>query len=110
MPREGFIPLSDRQDTVGPTRTVKDAAPLLSIISGSSRYDNVTSSIPFGNVHNYVKACQGKDLSGLRLGVPRSSIPEQPPQVGAVLEKALEELRHAGASIIDNVVFRSERE
>ncbi|KAG5804317.1 hypothetical protein H9Q74_005164 [Fusarium xylarioides] len=111
VPRDGVIPLSDRQDTVGPmTRTVKDSAYLLSVIAGRTQYDNATASIPFDDIPDYVEACQGRDLTGVRLGVPRNSIPDHPPGVDADFNKALEKLRDAGAVVIDNVKFRSEKE
>lgn len=106
-----MIPLSDRQDTAGPmTRTVRDTAHVLSIISGESNYDDATSSIPFKHVPDYLELCHGNDLGGIRLGVPRSSILDGEPSALESFERALDRLTSAGATIVDNVKFRSEAE
>ncbi|KAI0506424.1 glutamyl-tRNA amidotransferase subunit A [Xylaria bambusicola] len=111
VPRDGVIPLSDRQDTVGPiARTVKDAVYILSVIAGPSDYDNVTSSFPFAQVPDYLAYCRDTNLTGIRLGVPRSSIASKDPYVLETFERALQCLRNAGASVVDNVKFRSEHE
>ncbi|KAI0868070.1 glutamyl-tRNA amidotransferase subunit A [Hypoxylon argillaceum] len=111
VPRDGIVPLSDRQDTIGPiARTVKDAAYLLSVIAGPSNYDDATSSFPFPQVPDYLAACRGTDLTGIRLGVPRSSIISKDPNVLKSFEHALQRLKSAGASVVDNVTFRSESE
>ncbi|KAI1368528.1 glutamyl-tRNA amidotransferase subunit A [Xylaria arbuscula] len=111
VPRDGVIPLSDRQDTVGPmARTVKDAAYLLSVIAGPSDYDDATSSFAFSQIPDYLAHCRDTNLTGIRLGVPRSSIISNDPFVLEIFERALQRLKSAGASIVDNVKFRSEAE
>ncbi|KAI1087071.1 glutamyl-tRNA amidotransferase subunit A [Rostrohypoxylon terebratum] len=109
-PRDGVIPLSDRQDSVGPmTRTVKDAAYLLTAIAGPSKYDNATSSIPFDKIPNYVESCQGKGtkLRGIRLGVPYVS---DDPYIAKSFKSALKTLSKAGVTIVHGVKYRSEEE
>lgn len=107
-PRDGVIPLSDRQDTVGPiTQTVKDAAYLLTAIAGSSKHDNATSSIPFDEVPNYVESCQGTKLRGIRLGVPHVS---DDPYIAKSFKSALKTLSKAGVTIVHGVKYRSEKE
>src|SRR5687767_6564639 len=66
--RHGVVPLSWSLDHVGPlTRTVRDTALLLSVISGHDPRDATTSRLP---VPDYVAALTGK-VEGLRVGVPR---------------------------------------
>ncbi|KAF2020553.1 amidase [Aaosphaeria arxii CBS 175.79] len=109
--RDGIIPLSNRQDTVGPlARTVKSVAYVLTAISGKSPYDNATSSIPFDHIPNYADACQGTRLDGLRIGVPRDAIAETDGIVMKKFDKALSLLKSRGVTIVDNVLFASAKE
>lgn len=111
VPRDGVIPLSDRQDTIGPmTRTVRDAAHLLTAIAGPSKFDNATTSIPFVNIPDYAADCRNTNLQGIRLGVPRNSTPSHHPGVDSDFEKALDVLRATGATVVDDVKFQSEAE
>lgn len=109
--RSLVIPISERQDTVGPmARTVKDAAYLLQAIAGKDQYDNYTSAIPFnGSLPNYVAACKLDALKGKRIGVPRNSFvsdfnPVSDP-VQAAFEHSLRILEGAGAIIVDNTNY-----
>ncbi|KAH7109276.1 glutamyl-tRNA amidotransferase subunit A [Dendryphion nanum] len=107
--RDLVIPISERQDTVGPmARTVKDAAYLLQAIAGPDPNDNYTSAIPFpaGKLPDYVKACKKSALKGARIGVPHHAIsPSTSPQVLAYFNAALWVLADAGATVVDNVNY-----
>lgn len=72
------IPISERQDTVGPmARTVKDAAYLLQAIAGADSHDNYTSAIPNnGTIPDYLAACDYSAFSGARIGVAWNGIYE----------------------------------
>ncbi|KAK7518948.1 amidase [Phyllosticta citriasiana] len=74
--RDLVIPISPRQDTVGPmARTVKDAAYLLQAIAGVDPSDNYTLAIPNGgSLPDYVAACRLSALSEARIGVPTNVI------------------------------------
>lgn len=108
--RDLVVPISEHQDTVGPiARTVLDAAYLLTAIAGKSPYDNYTDAIPFDTIPDYVAACNFSALRGKRIGVPRnvidlssdnSSVP-----VIAAFDTALDILRSAGATIVENTNF-----
>ncbi|KAH6630995.1 glutamyl-tRNA amidotransferase subunit A [Chaetomium sp. MPI-SDFR-AT-0129] len=111
VPRDGVIPLSDRQDTVGPmARTVKDAAHILTAIAGESPYDDATHSIPLKSIPDYSQACSGSNLSGLRLGVPRRAIPSANPVVLAEFDKAVKKLASLGATVVEDVEIPSQDE
>ncbi|MCJ1468178.1 hypothetical protein MMC07_006806 [Pseudocyphellaria aurata] len=103
--RSLVIPISERQDTVGPmARTVKDAAYILQAIAGKDVNDNYTSAIPFHTLPDYVAACNFSSLRGKRIGIPRNLIL---PQEGyepilSAFEAALEVITNAGATIVDN--------
>ena len=106
------IPISVRQDTIGPmARTVKDAAYMLSAISGKDKYDNWTSVQPFEQTLDYAKACNHSALKGVRLGVPRNGISpflsDQNAPIMTAFEKALEIITHAGARVWDDANFAS---
>jgi amidase len=108
--RDLVIPISEHQDTVGPmARTVKDAAYVLSAIAGKSAYDNYTDAIPFDTIPDYVAACNFSALRGKRIGVPRNLIDLSHDRSAApivpVFNAALDILRAAGATIVDNTNF-----
>lgn len=101
------IPISERQDTVGPmARTVKDAAHVLQAIAGPDSADNYTSAQPFnGTLPDYVAACQLGALQGKRIGVPRNYIDGTSTAVLDAFEAALDTLKEAGATIVDNTNY-----
>ena len=108
--RDLVIPISEHQDTVGPmARTVMDAAYILTAIAGKSPYDNYTNAIPFDSIPNYVAACNFSALRGKRIGVPRNLIDLSSDASAApivpVFEIALDIMRAAGATIVDNTNF-----
>ena len=112
--RNMVIPISMRQDTVGPmARTVKDAAYVLNAIAGPDKFDNWTSAHPFGSGSpaDYVQACNFSGLKGTRIGVPRNGIDYfldgNTKPIMDDFEKALQTMHGAGAAIIDKANFPS---
>lgn len=108
--RSMVIPISVRQDTIGPmARTVKDAAYILSAITGKDKYDNWTSAQPFEKAPDYVKACQHSSLKGARIGVPRNGIDyfldNSTGPIMAAFEDALRIISNAGATVVDDADF-----
>ncbi|PPR01017.1 hypothetical protein CVT26_015618 [Gymnopilus dilepis] len=104
--RAGVIPISEHQDTVGPiTRSVTDAAIVLSIIAGKDPNDNFTLAQP-PVVPDFTKALNKNALRGKRIGVPRraflnDSISGNDPFVNIVFEQALSTIRSLGATVVD---------
>jgi len=100
------IPISEHQDTVGPiTRSVTDAAIVLSIIAGPDPNDNFTMAQPMP-VPNYSMALSNTSLVGKRIGVPRAvflndSMTGNDPYVNQIFEQALGTLKSLGATIVD---------
>ncbi len=89
--RTHVIPISHSQDTPGPmTRTVRDAAMVLSVIAGSDRADEATT-LADSHVRDYAAALTGS-IKGVRIGVLRDQIGDQPGTRGA-FEAALVTLR-----------------
>ena len=110
--RDMVIPISLRQDSVGPVaKTVKDAAYMLSAISGKDNHDNWTLAQPFDETPDYVKACNYYAFNGARVGVPRNGIAPflnsaSDPTMTA-FEKALRLIQSSGANVIDEADFTS---
>ncbi|KAH0831044.1 amidase signature domain-containing protein [Lanmaoa asiatica] len=104
--RAGVVPISEHQDTVGPlTRSMTDAAIVLSIIAGPDPNDNFTLAQPTP-VPDYTMALSNTSLVGKRIGVPRAvflndSMTGNDPYVNIVFEQALETLKELGATIVD---------
>jgi amidase len=98
------IPISQRQDTVGPmARTVKDAAYILQAIAGKDPNDNYTLVQP-DPLPDYVAACNFSSLKGKRIGIPRNTIYDQAGDAPllAAFEKSIQIIKRAGAVIVDN--------
>ncbi|KAK4141225.1 amidase [Dichotomopilus funicola] len=76
---DGAIPVSSRQDVIDTlTRTVKDAAYLVSTMAGRSERDEGTWDIPFQQIPDFTEFCNGTDLSGVTIGVPRNTFDSDP--------------------------------
>jgi amidase len=100
--RSGVVPISAQQDTAGPiTRSVTDAAAVLSVIQGVDPRDPGTAPAgPYVN-RDYLRALRPGALRGARIGVWRGGGDNA--DVNAVLTTTLDRLRSLGATIVDNV-------
>ncbi|GLT30718.1 hypothetical protein SLA2020_055080 [Shorea laevis] len=104
--RAGVIPITPRQDTVGPMcRTVADAAYVLDAIVGLDYNDKATIEalkyIPQGSYKQFLKL---DGLKGKRLGILRSEFAFDKESIPAkTYEQHFKTLRQAGAVLIDNV-------
>lgn len=107
--RAGIIPIAASQDTAGPmTRTVRDAAHLLTALVGHDPRDP-TSAAGRGKAADYARALEGATLRGIRLGVARQYTGRHP-EVDAVFESSLAALKGAGAELIDPVDLTADAE
>ena len=92
------------QDTVGPmTRSVADAAAVMTIIAGRDPLDNFTFAQP-EKVPDYMRALRHDALQGVRLGVPRLFMPDDE-NIVAVFNASLEVIRGLGATVVDPAEF-----
>ncbi|THV01105.1 amidase signature enzyme [Dendrothele bispora CBS 962.96] len=115
--RAGVIPISQNQDTVGPiTRSITDAAIVLSIIAGQDPNDNYTLSQP-PIVPDYIRALDKNALVGKRIGVPRKVFLDNDnpfrivdETVLAAFEGALRTMRGLGAIVVDPADMPSAQE
>jgi amidase len=90
IPQQGIVPISHSQDTAGPmTRTVEQAAALLTVLTGGST--------------DYTEHCRGRDLSNVRIGVPRGPLWGYSTGLDQVTEQALQILSRCGATLVDHL-------
>ncbi|KAE8008717.1 hypothetical protein FH972_005206 [Carpinus fangiana] len=106
--RAGVIPVSPRQDSVGPIcRTVSDAVYVLDAIAGIDYNDNATIEasqyIPKVGYAHFLKA---DGLRGKRLGIVRD-LNDLAIGTDTILKRTVEQhldtLRHRGAVLVDNL-------
>jgi amidase len=101
--RDGIVPLNLMADVGGPlARTVADTAALLTVVSGYDPADPITK-LAEGHTKNYTLALRKDGLRGARIGVLRRYIdtPNTDPEVRALTEKAIADLKAQGATVVD---------
>jgi amidase len=97
--RTGVIPISSTQDTVGPiTKTVGDAARIMSAISGPDASDPATSAIPSSMSLDFEAPLSSATLAGKRFGVVTFGFSAQ---VMSVFNAERARLVTAGATVIN---------
>lgn len=97
--RTHVVPISSTQDTAGPmTRTVRDAALLLTAIAGPDKADPVT--LEAKRVKDYTQGLESYSLKGVRIGVMRNQMGNRE-DVKAVFNTAVADLERAGAVMVD---------
>ncbi len=99
--RSGIIPISHTQDTAGPmTRTVADAAVLLTAMTGSDPRDPVTARSPRAAI-DYSKGLSADALKGARIGVARKRYFGYSPSADRLAEAAITAMKEKGAILVD---------
>lgn len=99
-PRTGIVPISASQDTPGPmTRSVADAALVLSVIAGSDPADPATVEADAKRT-DYAAALAGASLQGKRLGVLQDLGPNPQPQLKILFSETQKKLEAAGAVLV----------
>jgi amidase len=102
--RSGIIPISHTQDTAGPmTRTVADAAIMLTAMAGSDPADPATAEADKRKAKDYTKFLDRNGLKGARLGLLLTP-PTRPALAEAwkaFFEPYINKLREAGATLIE---------
>lgn len=95
--RYGLVAFASSLDQIGPlTRSVEDAAIVLSVIAGADRRDS--TSVPTA-VPDYTAALTG-DIRGLRIGIAREYFgPGTEPGVRAAVEEAIASMERLGATV-----------
>ncbi|MCX6585104.1 MAG: amidase family protein [Acidobacteria bacterium] len=99
--RAGVFPLVLLADIAGPiTRTVEDAAKILAVVAGADPDDAVTAG---ADEHLPPLQLNAQALRGATVGVLREAYMREStdPEVVAVFNRALGELRRAGAKVVE---------
>jgi aspartyl-tRNA(Asn)/glutamyl-tRNA(Gln) amidotransferase subunit A len=97
--RFGLVAFASSLEQIGPvTKTVRDAALIMNVIAGHDPQDSTSLNEP---APDYT-ASLGKDLRGIRLGLPKEYMIEGiDPQVRAAINAAVKQLNSLGAEIVD---------
>jgi len=97
--RYGLVAFASSLDQIGPiTKDVRDAAILLNIISGHDVCDSTSTNV---DVPDFVSGL-GKDLKGLKAGVPREYFIEgMDKEVETAVRGAIKHMESLGAEIIE---------
>jgi amidase len=99
--RTGIIPISHSQDGAGPMcRTLRDAAIVLSAITGVDPDDSYTAESAGKSQADYTKFLAADGLRGARIGVARKYFGFSE-AVDDVMAEALDIMKRQGAEIID---------
>jgi amidase len=104
--RSGIIPIAHSQDTSGPmSRTVADAATLLSAMTGVDRRDPATKDSAGHIKRDYRRFLDPKGLQGARVGVWRKGIFGFSPETDEIIERAIDQIKELGAEVVDPANF-----
>ena len=101
LSRTHIVPISFSQDTAGPmTSNVQDAWLMTAIMAGPDASDNATLDAESHRPSMPTSSMLATDLKGKRIGVVRYRQGDNP-HVLAVYEKALNQLKASGATLVD---------
>lgn len=87
----GIVPLSETHDHVGPlARSVADCALVMTVLTGFDPLDPVSIDAPRENLYEAI----GRDVSGLRIGIPRAPFfVDLDPEIAAATDAAIDVLK-----------------
>lgn len=95
-----IVPISVSQDTAGPMATsVADAALLLNAIAGADPADPATATAGSHTV-DFTAGLAKATLKGIRIGVLRKQVGPMP-SVTALFDKAVADMKRAGAQVVE---------
>jgi len=108
--RDGVIPLAFDRDIAGPmTRTVTDGVRVFEVVAGYDPADPYTE-LGRDKLHSdYSSFLDANTLIGKKIGVLRALVDTEDadPEITRIFERALLEMRDAGAEIIDPFVIEN---
>jgi Asp-tRNA(Asn)/Glu-tRNA(Gln) amidotransferase A subunit family amidase len=102
--RAGVVPLSLLADIAGPmTRTLTDAVTVFQVMAGEDADDPATAAAHGRPIPDYAQSLERDGLKGARIGVLRQAYERETtdPEVVDVFMAAIEDLKRAGATIVD---------
>lgn len=100
--RYGAVAFASSLDQIGPfSRNVEDAAICMNIISGQDDNDATSMDHPVPDYVASLQSWQGKDLSGVRIGVPKEYMSQEgmDPEVEKLFQESIEVCKELGAEI-----------
>jgi aspartyl-tRNA(Asn)/glutamyl-tRNA(Gln) amidotransferase subunit A len=97
--RYGLVAFASSLDQIGPfTKNVRDAATMLSVLSGQDSRDSTSVPEP---VPDYLAALSG-NIKGLKLGLPKEYlIGGIDPEVSKAVRLAIDQLQKLGAEVVE---------
>ena len=102
--RAGVFPLNLRADVAGPmARTLEDAVKIFQVIVGEDPRDPATAAAKGHAIPDYSKSLDRNGLKGAVIGVLHEAYERDStdPEILQIFTAALEDLRRAGATVID---------
>jgi len=105
--RGGVVPLNWSADIAGPmARTVADAVAVFQVVAGYDPDDPATEPARGRPIPNYAASLVRDGLRGARVGVLRQAYerPTADPEVLEVFGRAVDDMRRAGATVLDTVM------
>ena len=95
----GIVPLSETHDHVGPlARSVADCALMMTVLTGFDPLDHVSIDAPRENLHDAI----GRDVSGLRIGIPRAPFfVDLDPEIASATDAAIAILNEMTRDVTD---------
>ena len=106
--RGGIIPIAHSQDSAGPmARSVTDAAIILGTLTGLDPRDPLTAPSEGNFLTDYTGSLDPGGLTGARIGVARAYTGFDS-RVERLFEDALDAMRGAGATVVDEVELPEE--
>jgi Asp-tRNA(Asn)/Glu-tRNA(Gln) amidotransferase A subunit family amidase len=108
--RSGIVPLNLAADIAGPmARTVADVVAVFQVVVGADPADSVTRAAARQPAVDYRAALIADGLRGARIGILTQAYrtATTDPEVIAVFDRAVADLRRAGADVIDGATIDS---
>ena len=102
--RAGVFPLNFLADIAGPMgRSVADVTAVFQVVVGEDSNDSATAAARGRAIPNYADALKRDALRGMRIGVLRQAYERDStdPEIVQVFMNAVEDLRRAGAIVVD---------
>lgn len=96
--RYGLIDYANSLDKIGPmSKTMKDSALMLSIISGKDQLDQTSIQ---KNAEDFTRYC-GKDIKGMKIGIPKEYFKDIDKDIEKTVMSAISKLEELGAKTTD---------
>ncbi len=98
--RYGLVAFASSLDQIGPlTKDVRDCALLLQVIAGKDPMDSTSLDV---SLPDYIKACDKRDLRGIKIGLPKEYFTDMlDKSVERVMEESRKVFERLGAEFVE---------